>query len=178
MLVVVELDHGVFQHFNVAQWNDFVGELVRLGLVPVAWSKGERPPPVGVMFDFRRLRRAHYRLAGIDLTFCDLGEADFEGADLKGAKLGDCAGANLRNARLQGAAFRGDVRGANFTGAELHDTDFSDAYYFAAKPPVGLPAEVLAACKSEPAAAGDADKPSAPPEQPLRATVTISEVPW
>jgi uncharacterized protein YjbI with pentapeptide repeats len=179
MLVVVEFSRDLFQHFNVESWNEFVGELVRHGMVPVAWSKGERSPPVGVMLDFRGLRRAHYKLDGIDLTFCDLEGANFEGASLKGAKLGPCPGANLRGARLQGAAFRGDVSGADFTGAELHDTDFRDATYDPGKPPVGLPGEALANCKPEPEnATDDAEVQSVPADQPLRATVTISEVPW
>ena len=180
MQVVVELDRSLLQHMDVRGWNEFVGELSRLNMVPIAWSKGERPPPVGVIFDFRALRRAHYKLNGIDLTFCDLEGANFEGACLKGALLGSCPGANLRNARLQGAAFRGDISGADFTGGELHDTDFRDAYYFVNRPPLGLPPEVLDACKAEPEnAPGDhPDGPPVPAEQPIRATVTISEVPW
>ncbi len=179
MLVAIELDRSAFQHFTVASWNEFVGELARRGMTPIAWSKGERPPPIGVILNFRGLRRAHYKLNGIDLTLCDLEGAEFEGASLKGAKLGPCPGANLRNARLQGAAFRGDISGADLSGAELHDTDFRDSYYFDGTPPVGLPAEALATCKSEPASApGDGDMPATPPERPIRATVTISEMPW
>ena len=44
--VVVEFDRSLFRHVGVAQWNAFVGELVRRGLTPVAWSKGKRPPPI------------------------------------------------------------------------------------------------------------------------------------
>lgn len=179
MQVVVELDRTILQHMDLRQWSEFIGEVAKRGMVPIGWSKGERPPPVGLMFDFRGLHRAHYRLTGIDLTVCDLEGANFEGACLKGAKLGSCPKANLRSARLQGAAFRGDVSGADFTGTELHDTDFSDAYYFDGTPPVGLPPEILARCKSEPASApGDPGMPPTPGEQPLRACVTISEVPW
>ena len=179
MQVVVELDRSLLQHMDVRQWNEFVGELARLNMVPIVWSMGERPPPVGIMFDFRALRRAHYKLNGIDLTVCDLEGANFEGAWLKSAKLGSCPGANLRNARLQGAAFRGDVSAADFTGAELHDADFRDAYYFANRAPVGLPPEVLATCKAEPEnAPDDAGGPPVPAEQPLRACVTITQVPW
>ena len=179
MLIVVELDRGLLQHFDVRQWNDFVGELARRGMTPIGWAQGERPPPVGVTLSFRGLRRAHYRLTGIDLTLCELEGADFEGACLQGAKLGFCPKANFRYARLQGASFRADVSGVDFTGAELQGAEWGDAYYFANDPPVGLPTEVLAACQCEPASApGNADMPSTPPERPLRACVTITEVPW
>ena len=56
MLVVLELDRDLLAHFGVREWNEFIGELVRRDLTPVAWAQGERPPPVGVMFDFRGLR--------------------------------------------------------------------------------------------------------------------------
>ena len=173
--VVVEFDRSLFRHVGLAQWNDFAAELVRRGLTPVAWAKGERPPPIGVMFDFRRLRAAHLRLAGVDFTFCDLAQADFEGSSLKGAKLGDCPGANLRGAWLQGAEFRGDVSGADFTDAKLKGANFSNAYYISGLPPIGLPPEAVADIKSVPEEPGG---PDAPFEQPLRARITIHEVPW
>ena len=174
MQVVIEFDLALFRHFRVAQWNEFVGELVRRGLAPVAWAKGEKPPPVGVMFDFRGLRVRRCRLAGIDLTFCDLAGADFEGSSLKGAKLGGCPRANLRDTRLQGAEFRGDISDSDFTGATIDGTDFTHAYCH--EPPLGLPPELAAVIKSVPEGAGDGA--DAPFEQPLRARVTIHEVPW
>ena len=178
--MLVELDCGAFQHFSVASWNEFVGELVRRNMTPIAWSLGRRPTPVGVMFDFRGLRGARRPLAGIDLTFCDLGNACFEGALLDGSKLGSCPGANLRNARLKGTAFRGDVSGCAFTGAEeAGNADFHHAYFFADRPPTGLPAEALAACEVLPSSVDDADQiPPVPAETVLRARATITEVPW
>lgn len=176
--VVVEFGPGLFRHFRVAQWNGFVGELARRGLAPVAWSQGETPPPIGVMFDFRGLRARYCRLDAIDFTFCDLAGADFEGSSLKGVKLGDCRGANLRRARLQGAEFRGDVSGADFTGADLQGTTFLHAWRSTDEPPVGLPSEVVAAIESTTEEQGNGGGPDAPFEQPLRARLMIHEVPW
>ena len=176
MQVVLEFDASLFRHFRVSVWNDFVAELARLGLVPIAWSRGERPPPVGVTFDFRGLRVTCCRLDGIDFTFCDLGGANFQGSSLKNAKIGDCPKANLRNTKLQGAEFRGDVSGAEFAGAITDGTDFSHAYYLSGQPPVGLPPEVTAAIESVPRNPdGRTDEPFTPP---LRARVTIHTVPW
>ncbi|TFG81498.1 MAG: pentapeptide repeat-containing protein, partial [Chromatiales bacterium] len=118
---------------------------VRIPLTPVAWPKGERPPPVGVMLDFRGLRATHCRLAGVDFTFCDLAGADFEGSSLKGAKVGSCPGARFRNARLQGAEFRGNVSGCDMSGAITEGTDFAHAYCRADDPPLGLAPDALAA---------------------------------
>ncbi len=171
--IIVEFDKSLFCHFTVCQWNEFMANLVRRNMTPVAWEK--RPPPLGVMFDFRGLRRANYRLDGIDLTFCDLDDANFEGASLQNAKVGSCPKANLRNARLHGASFRGDVSNCDFTDAkEICEADFRHAYYYDGSPPIGLPAEVLASCEVLPPS--DEDIPSVP-EQPLRACVTIHEVP-
>jgi hypothetical protein len=174
--VIVSFDHGLFRHVGVRQWGSFVGELARRGLVPIAWSKGERPPPIGIELEFRGLRATHCRLDGIDLTFCDLSGADFEGSSLKGAKVGDCPGANLRRTRLQGAEFRGDVSGADFTGAAVDGAGFGDAHHYEGEPPVGLPPETAAAIETVPREAGGGR--DAPFMQPLRARVTIHEVPW
>lgn len=173
--VLVEFDKGLFRHVGVRRWNAFVGDLARLGLVPVAWSRGERPPPIGVSLDFGGLRATHCRLDGIDLTFCDLGGADLERSSLKGARLGDCPRANLRGTRLQGARFRGDVSGCDFTGAETEGADFSNAYRHEYDPPVGLPPETVAAIEEVPHNAGNPDEPFM---QPLRVNATIHEVPW
>lgn len=174
--VIVEFDQSLFRHVGVAKWNTFIGDLLRLGLVPIAWSRGERPPPVGVIFDFRGLRVTHCRLDGIDFTFCDLGGANFQGSSLKNAKLGDCPKANLRGTKLQGAEFRGDVSGTEFAGAITDGTDFAHAYYLSGHPPIGLPPQTLAAIESVPRNPdGRTDEPFTPP---LRARVTIHEVPW
>lgn len=178
-IIVVELGPGLLQQFgDVASWNEFVSSLVHRGLTPVAWGKGERPSPVGVMFDLRRLGRRHYDLAGIDLTLCDLAGADFECANLRGAKVGPCPAASFRRARLRGAQFRGDIGGCIFDDAELDGADFSHASHAAGDPPKGLPPEALSACKAL-TAVDDAERMAdVPPERPLRATVTIHEVPW
>lgn len=183
MQVIVEISRDLLQSFNVKDWNEFVAELSRRELIPVVWSLGERPPPLGVMLDFRGLRRGHYHLTGIDLSLCWLDRACFEGACLKGAKMGCCPNADFRNARLQGASFyMCDISGCRFEGAELHDADFTDASYAMGHAPTGLPAETLAKCKAvmpePPPAPRDPDNPPRSPERPLRATVTVSEVPW
>jgi len=173
--VIVEFDAGLFRHFRVAAWNQFVGDLVRRGLTPVAWAKGERPPPVAMEFEFRGLRAAHRRLDGINLTFCDLAHADLEGSSLKGAKIGDCPRANLRDTKLQGAEFLGDVRRADFTGAAIQGTSFLQAYHYEGEPPLGLPPDALAAIRSVPREMGDGDEPFMPP---VRARISVHEVPW
>lgn len=180
MLVIVELGGDLLEYFDVASWNEFMAELVRRDMTPIAWSQGERPSPVGVVFDFRGLHGARRPLAGIDLTFCDLEGAEFTGADLRGAKLWSCRGADFRNARLRGARFRGDISGCCFDsdGPELGETDFRHAFYSAHEPPTGLPAEALAACEVVPDAPDGADLSPAVEELPLRVRATIHEVPW
>jgi hypothetical protein len=180
MQVVVEIDRSLIQHFDVPGWNQFVADLSRHGLLPAAWAPGERPPPVAIMLDFRRVQRARYRLSGIDLSLCWLEGANFEGSCLKGAKMGCCPNATFRDARLQGADFSDcDVSGCCFVGAELHGAKFDHAVYDPANPPVGLPPELLAVCKPDSDAKPSPAKPQGRPgERPLRATVTISEVPW
>lgn len=173
--VIVEFDHSLFRRFRVAQWNEFASELVRRGLVPIAWAKGEAPPPVAVAFDFSGLRVRRCRLTGIDFTFADLSASDFEGSSLKNAKLGDCPRANLRNALLDGTQFRGDVSGADLTGSTIDGADFSHSYCH--ELPIGLPPEALAAIKVVPREPGEGC-PEEPFMQPLRARVTIHEVPW
>lgn len=176
--IVVACDRHLFRHFRkVAQWNEFAAELVKRSLTPVAWSKGEQPSPIGVMFDFRGLRARHCRLDGIDFTFCDLEQADLEGSSLKGAKLGPCPKANLRGTRLHGTEFRGNLSGADMTGANVLGADFAQAYFHESEPPLGLPPEAMAAIERAPEEPGDGvpDVPFAPP---LRARVTIHEVPW
>ena len=36
--VIVEFDKSLFRRVGSAKWNDFVGELVRRGIVFVVWS--------------------------------------------------------------------------------------------------------------------------------------------
>jgi hypothetical protein len=174
--VVVEFDQSIFRHFRVGQWNEFAAELVRCCLTPVAWSKGEQPSPIGVMFDFSGLRATHCRLDSIDLTFCDLDGANLEGSSLKGAKVGDCPRAKLRRTWLQGASFRGDVSAADFTDARIEGTDFSDAHYLTESPPLGLPPDAMAAIECIPSdQAGSKDDPFMPP---VNVKAVIHEVPW
>ena len=174
--VIVEFDKSLFRRVGSARWNDFAGELVRRGMVPVAWSQGERPPPIGVMLDFRGLRARRCRLEAKDFTFCDLSQADFSGSFLQDAKIGDCPQANLRGTSLRGAEFRGDVSGCDFTGATVEGADFRHAYYEEGDPPIGLAVATLGAIECVPKEA------SGGPEElfmhPVRAKVTIHEVPW
>jgi hypothetical protein len=180
MQVLVEIDKSLLQHFDVKSWNEFAAQLSKHGLLPTGWAPGERPPPVAILLDFRRLQRAHYKLTGINLSLCWLEGACFEGACLKGARLGCCPNANFRDARLQGADFSDcDVSGCCFVGAQLHDADFTGATYDPASPPTGLPPDVLAICAAEAPEQPSSTKPQQRAgERPLRATVTISEVPW
>ena len=78
MQVIVEISKDLLQSFSVAEWNAFVEELSAHGLIPTIWAPGEKPPPLGIMLDFRGLRRGHYRLTGIDLSLCSLEGASFE----------------------------------------------------------------------------------------------------
>jgi hypothetical protein len=185
MLVVLTFDSDLLEHFDVSQWNDFMGKLIRRGMTPVAWTKGRRPPPLGVMFDFRGLSCTCQRRELVDFTFCDLGDADFTATNLLGAKLGSCPGAVFTAASLESAHFRGDISGADFTDAEVGDADFSHAYYHSDNPPTGLPPEVLAACDGVPPSVdGDDGDAGAdlisrlPADQTLSVKATIHEVPW
>jgi hypothetical protein len=175
--IIMEFDAALFRHVGVSKWNDFVGELRRLGLVPVAWAKEERPTPLGIMLSFEGLQARHCRLDRLDFTFCDLTGADLDGSSLKGAKICDCPGANLRATRLQGAEFRGDMSSCDLTGAAVEGADFRHAYHYEGKPPLGLPPEAMAAIKVVPKEErdGDADEPFM---QPLRVKAVIHEVPW
>lgn len=196
--VMIEFDRSLLSHFNVSSWNEFVEALVRRELVPTAWAPGERPPPLGIMFHFHRLQRRHYILDGIDLSLCSLDNADFEGASLKGAQLGCGRNVSYRGARMDaGTDFRNiEITGCDFTGGiGLELALWDGAVYDQSNPPIGLPTEVLARCKAEP------PEPVAPPklndpdddepldpfnpvprapfgECPLRACITISEMPW
>ena len=183
MQIMVDISRDLLQAFDVKTWNAFAADLSHLLPIPTAWEPGEHPPPIGIILDFRRLQRAHYRLIGIDLSRCWLDEANFEGSNLKDAKMGSCSNATFKDACLQGADFSNcDISGCNFTGADLRDINFKDATYDPADPPTGLPPELLAKCKAEP------PDPSNPPAstsnlgrfaaRPIRACVTINEVPW
>lgn len=174
--VIVEFDKSLFRRVGSAKWNDFVGELVRRGIVPVAWSQGERPPPIGVMLEFRGLRARRCRLGAMDFTFCDLTQADFSGSFLQDARIGNCPHANLRGTSLRGAEFRGDVSGCDFTGAATEGADFRHAYHEEGDPPIGLPVATLGAieCVTKETGGGPED----PSMRPLRAKATFHEVPW
>jgi uncharacterized protein YjbI with pentapeptide repeats len=174
--VIVEFDKSLFRRVGSARWNAFAGELVRRGMAPVAWSQGERPPPIGVMLDFRGLRARRCRLGAMDFTFCDLSQADFSGSSLQGAMIGDCPHANLRGTSLQGAEFRGDVSGCDFTGATVEGADFRHAYYEEGDPPIGLPVATLGAVER---VTKETDGgPEEPSMNPLRVRATFHEVPW
>lgn len=177
MIVIVTFECDLLEHFDVPQWNMFMSKLVQRGMTPITWAHGKRPAPVGVSFDFRGLICSHRLLAGIDLTFCDLGEADFSCTNLQNAKLGSCAEACFKAARIEGACFRGNISGCCFNGS-VGCADFCHAYYSAGQPPTGLPPEVLAVCEVLPDEPDDSDWPPVIVEQHLRVHATIHEVPW
>lgn len=184
MRIVVEFDRSLLSHFSVSAWNDFIDGLMAMNLTPITWSPGERPPPLGVLLDFSRLQRAHYRLDGIDLSMCWLEDADFTGASLKGARLGCGKNVSYRQARLDLADFSDgvEISGCDFTDATgLETALFDGASYGLADQPKGLPPEILAVCKAKAdAPPADPQKVSAPrhlSEVPLRACVTIHATP-
>jgi len=182
-MVVVEFDRGLLNHFTVASWNVFMEDLQTRGLIPACWEDGQRPPPVTVELDFRRLQRAHYKMDGIDLSLCHLDESDFTMTSLKNARLGSGRNVIYRGARLHGADFKGvEISGNDFTDCQgVKPALFEGAYYDPSNPPKGLPPEVLAVCLC------DDDEPARLPrerrsiqhdaESPLRACVTIQQIP-
>lgn len=153
--LIVEFDKELFNHVvgerGVAGWNDFVGDLFERRLLAACWASTEMPPPLVILFDFRGLRRAHYRLDDVDLRCCWLQGADFTGASLKNSHLGCGRGVSYRKSRLHGADFRHvEISGCDFTGAAGIETAiFDGAVYDPANPPLGLPPETLAKCKPE-----------------------------
>jgi len=181
MIVIVEFDCDILDHFDVPQWNEFMGKLTQRGMTPINWAHGKRPAPVGVSFDFRHLKKTCARLQGIDLTFCDLEGADFTGSNLQGAKFGSCPHACFKYCWLELVCFQGNISGCQFTsdGTGLEDADFSKAYYSEKDPPTGLPPEILATCEILPDAPDTpADWPPVIVEKTLQAKITIHEVPW
>lgn len=183
VMVVIEFDKGLLQHFDVASWNVFVADLLSRDLIPAVWTDGA-PPPITVVFDFRRLMRAHYKMDGIDLSLAYLDHADLTQASLKGARLGFGKNVSYRGARLHGADFKGiEISGCDFTdSAGVEPLSFAGAYYAPDNPPKGLPAEVLAVCEEEtgdpsprPRRASDQVDKSYYTESPLRACVTIQK---
>ena len=183
--VLVEFDRSLMSHLSVEQFNALVDGLSEMHLAPTVWEAGSVPPPFGVIFDFSGLRRRNYRLDGVDLSLCWLGDADFEGASLKGAQMGCCPRSCFRNARLQGADFTlCDVSDCDFTGAELEGTVFTNATYAVGHEPVGLPTGTLALCKPEatpppvnPRTPENPREPAGPTVAPLRCSATIHNVP-
>ena len=188
--VVIEFDKALFGHVvgerGVAGWNAFAGCLFERRLLAACWPPAERPPPLVALLDFRGLRRAHYRLDGIDLRLCWLERADFTGASLRGARLGCGRDVSYRGARLHGADFRHvEISGCDFTGClGIEAALFEGAIYDPANPPVGLPPELLAACKPEaeppPADRRQPSNPAGPAgfrQAPLRCLATIHLVP-
>ena len=149
--IVVEFHRDLLGHFDVPSWNAFVADLLEKGLIPPIHSPGEKPEPIGVLLDFRGLKRSHYRLDGIDLRLCWLEDASFDFASLRNAKLGCGRNVSYRGSRLHGADLRNvEIRGCDFTGCVgLETALFDDAAYAPANPPVGLPPEILAQCKAE-----------------------------
>ena len=184
--IIIEFHHELLGHFNVPEWNAFVAGLVERRLLSICWSRTERPPLLVMMIDFRGLRRAHYKLDGIDLRHCWLADADFTGASLRNAWMGCGRNACYKGARLHGADFRHvEISGCDFTDATGIETAmFDDAMYDPANPPKGLPPEVLAVCKpeAEPPPA-DRRQPTNPVEPtwfrqaPLKCQATIHMMP-
>ena len=187
MQIMVECDHSLLPHFSVTAFNSFIDGLVKMGLLPTVWDPTvERPPVLGVMLNFSRLQRRNYRLDGINLFFCWLENADFTGSSLRNARLGCGRNVSYRNCRLDNADFQeAEISGCDFTGCSGIETAlFEGAVYDPANPPKGLPESILDRCK--PAAAPPLKNPRQPSNlqepsgytvAPLRACVTIHEIP-
>lgn len=184
--IIVEFNSSLLSHFSVATWNAFVDDLMEKNLIPPMWSPGERPSPVAVMLDFSRLQRRNYRLDGINLALCWLENADFTGASLKNAHLGCGRHVCYRECRLDNADFTlVEISGCDFTDCTGIETAIWDrATYDPANPPVGLPPEIVARCKPEakpppenPRAPSNPAEPTGFMVAPLRACVTIHEIP-
>ena len=77
MMVVIQFDHRLHAHFTAGQWHEFLRKLIHRGMIPITWSKGKRPPPIGVAFDFGGSETPSLP-AGFDLGL-------FEGSDEEGA---------------------------------------------------------------------------------------------
>ena len=186
MQVVVEFDKSILSRFDVPGWNAFVADLMSYKLIPPMWESGERPPPLGVLLDFSGLKRMNYRLDGIDLSMCWLGDADFTGASLKNAQLGCGRNVSYRACRLHGADFTGiEISGCDFSDATGMETaQFDGAVYDPANPPKGLPENILASCLPDalppPENSREPRNPAEPTGftvMPLRCTATIHTVP-
>ena len=160
--IIIEFRADLLGHFDVPSWNAFVNALFERRLLSACWSRTESPPLLVMMLDFRGLRRARHRLDGIDLRHCWLERADFTGASLKNAKLGCGRNVCYKGARLHGADFRHvEISGCDFSGClGIESAMFDGAVYDPANPPVGLPPELLAACKPE------AEPPPSDPRRP------------
>lgn len=185
--IVLEFDKGLLQHFDVKQWNSFMSDLLSKDLTPPLYTPGERPHPVSVMLDFHGLRRAHYRLDGINLSLCWLERADFTGASLRNARLGCGRNVCYRGARLHGADFRDvEISGCDFSDAiGLAPEMFLGAAYDPANPPIGLSQDILAVCRAEseppasdPRAPSNPQEPTGFRQAPLRCHATIHTINW
>ena len=186
MQIVVEFDKSILSRFDVSGWNHFAQNLVEYRLIPPMWESGECPPPLGVLLDFSGLKRMNYRLDGIDLSMCWLGDADFTGASLKNAQLGCGRNVSYRACRLHGADFTGiEISGCDFSDATGMETaQFDGAIYDPANPPKGLPADILAKCLPDappppvnPREPRNPAEPSGFTVMPLRCMATIHTVP-
>jgi hypothetical protein len=184
--IIIEFRADLLGHFDVPGWNAFVNALFERRLLSACWSRWESPPLLVTMIDFRGLRRARYKLDGIDLRHCWLERADFTGASLRNSKMGCGRDASYRGARLHGADFRHvEISGCAFDDAlGLESAMFDGAVYCPANPPKGLPPEVLARCKPEAEPPPlDRRQPTNPKEptwfrqEPLRCNATIHVAP-
>jgi len=187
--IVVEFDwrllNLILSNGGVPAWNRFSRRLLEGGLIPVTWTAGEEPDPVGVMLNFDHIRMPHYHLDGIDLCLCWLEAADFTGASMKDASIGSCPDALFRAARLHGCEFLGDISGCHFEDATGLDTaKFGLAVYHPGNPPIGLPPQALAVClpdvappPTDPRLPRNPMEPTGFQQAPLRCHASIHIVP-
>src|ERR1035437_6033215 len=129
--IIIEFRADLLGHFDVPGWNAFADALFERPLLSACWSRGERPPLLVVLLDFRGLRRARHKLDGIDLRHCWLERADFTGASLRNSKMGCGRNTSYRGARLHGPNFRHvEISGCDFSGAAgLESAMFDGAAY-------------------------------------------------
>ncbi len=169
---------AMVERFGVAGWNNWVGDMLDGGHMPLAWSADEEIPPCWWWVDCEGADFSGKILDGADFKpMAWLKNTNFEGASLVGARIGCCPFANFQYADLRGADFTdSDITGADFGDARLDGIKLDGASYDPASPPVGLPAPLLSACLQEPAedlrGMGSAMCPV-----PIKASLTLVEMP-
>jgi hypothetical protein len=133
---------------GVAGWNNLLRRLRQANVV-FSTIGMEDVPPVIADLNFSGINLGERNLDGIDLRYITLDGADLSKCSLRGARFWCVRHVSFRCSDLSGARFEAPgLSGADFTGAELHDATIEDADYCAEDPPIGMPPQMLAICRS------------------------------